>query len=107
MSVCIDGCTHEGDRVREEAEMHELPSYRSILFATDGSDFAALAEDHALALARQTGARMEGLCVVDRHLSSQLGALGPEVADELRRDSQAALDKLAVRAQQVGVDVGT
>jgi len=87
--------------------MHELPSYRTILFATDGSDFAALAEDHALALVRQTGARMEGLCVVDHHVASQLGALASEAAEELRRDAQSALDRLTERAHQAGVDVGT
>jgi nucleotide-binding universal stress UspA family protein len=87
--------------------MRELPSYRTILVATDGSDFAAVAEDHALALARQTGARLEGVCVVDRRMASQLGALGPEVLEELKGDSQRALDRVAQRARQAGVDVGT
>ena len=81
--------------------------FKRILFATDGSDFAALAEDHALALARQTGARIEGLCVIDHHVATRLGALASEMADELRRDAQSALDRLAERAHQAGVDVGT
>src|SRR5262245_35071050 len=87
--------------------MHELPTYRTILFATDGSEGAALAEDHALALARQTGARIEGVCVVDQRVASQLGALAPEVAEELNTDGQAALDRLAQRARESNIDVGT
>jgi nucleotide-binding universal stress UspA family protein len=87
--------------------MHELPSYRIFLVATDGSDCAALAEDHALALARQTGARIEGVCVVDRRLATQLGALASGVLEELKRDGQLALDRLAQRAHQASIDVGT
>ena len=87
--------------------MHELPSYRIILFATDGSDFAALAEDHALALARQTGARLEGVCIVDRRVATQLGALSSAALEELRGDAQLALDRLAQRAHEAGIDAGT
>lgn len=57
----------------EESEMIELPSHRTILFATDGSDYAALAVRHALALAVRTGAGIEGIFVVDRHVAMQLG----------------------------------
>ena len=87
--------------------MHELPSYRTILFATDGSDHAALAEDHALALARQTGARLEGVYVVDRRIATKLGDLSPGALEELKGDGQLALDRLAARAQQAGIEVGT
>ena len=87
--------------------MHELPSYRIILFATDGSEYAGVAEDHALALARQTGARIEAVCVVDHRMATQLGALSSSVLEELRRDGQRALDRLAQRAHQTGIDVGT
>jgi nucleotide-binding universal stress UspA family protein len=90
-----------------ESSMHELPSYRTILFATDGSDYAALAEDHALALARQTGARIEGVCVIDRRVATRLGALASGVLEELKRDGQLALDRLAQRARQASIDVGT
>ena len=77
--------------------MHELPSYRTILVATDGSDCAAMAEDQALALAPQTGARIEGVCVIDRRVATQLGALSAGVLEELSRDGQPALDRLAQR----------
>src|SRR5262245_50506375 len=90
-----------------ESAMHELPSYRTILCATDGSDGAALAEDHALALARQTGARLEGVCVVDRRIATKMGDLSPEAAEEMKGDDQLVLVKLAERAQQAGIEVGT
>ena len=87
--------------------MTELPSYRTILFATDGSDHAALAERHALALALHTGARMEAVYVVDRHVAFQLGLYAPLALDELQKDGQQALDGVTQRAGQVGVEVRT
>src|SRR6185437_1531083 len=87
--------------------MVELPTYRTILFATDGSDYAALAERHALALALVTGARIEGVFVVDDHVASQFGALASEVLEELRADGRRALDEVTERAGQVGVGVQT
>ena len=86
--------------------MDELPSYRTILFATDGSDSAGVAENHALALARHTGARIEAVCVVDRRVATQLGALSTAVLEELKRDGQMALDRLAQRAHEASIDVG-
>jgi nucleotide-binding universal stress UspA family protein len=87
--------------------MIELPSYRTILFATDGSSFSELAERHALALARHAGARIEAVSVIDRHIAFQLGIHAQEAILELEQDGQKALDAVAERARQVGVDVGT
>lgn len=87
--------------------MTELPSYRTILFATDGSDYAALAERHALALALRTGARIEGIFVIDRHVAMQLGPLADVVVQELKEHGQQALDELTERARQVGIGVET
>jgi nucleotide-binding universal stress UspA family protein len=87
--------------------MVELPTYRTILFATDGSDYAALAERHALALAVVTGARIEGIYVVDSRVASQFGVLTHEVLEALKTYGQQALDGLAQRARQVGIRVGT
>ena len=87
--------------------MPDLPNYRTILFATDGSEYAALAEDHALALARQAGARIEAVFVVDRRMATQLGALSSTMLEELKRDGQQALDRLVQRAHEASIDVGT
>src|SRR5215216_7573841 len=87
--------------------MFELASYRTILFATDGSDYAALAERHALALALRTGARIESIFVVDKHIASQLGPLADEALKEMKEYGQQSLDRLTQRARQVGVAVET
>ena len=63
--------------------MIELPTYQTILFATDGSIYAEQAERHALALALGTGARMEGVYVVDSHAASQFAILAQEALGEL------------------------
>jgi nucleotide-binding universal stress UspA family protein len=87
--------------------MTELPSYRTILFATDGSDPAALAERHALALALHTGARIEAVSVIDRHIAFQLGVYAPQALDELQKEAQQALAGVTQRAGQVGIEVRT
>ena len=87
--------------------MNELPSYHTILFATDGSSYSELAERHALALARHAGARIAAVSVVDRHSAFQLGIHAHEAIREMEQDGQKALDAVAERARQVGVDVGT
>jgi nucleotide-binding universal stress UspA family protein len=87
--------------------MNELPTYRTILFATDGSDYAEMAERHALALALRTGARLEGIYVVDHRIAAQFVALAFGVLEKMERDGRLALDKLTQRAHQVGVSVET
>jgi len=85
--------------------MNELPSYRTILFATDGSGYAALAERHALALALRTGARIEAVYVVDRYVLAQIAISAPGALDELKGYGRRVLDGLAERARRVGVEV--
>jgi len=87
--------------------MTELPQYRTILVATNGSDCAERAESHALALALGTGAHLEGVYVVDRNAGLQLGPLAHEALEEMKRDGQQVLDRLTQRAHQVGVSVTT
>ena len=77
--------------------MIELPSYRTILFATDGSSYSELAERHALAFSRHTGARIEAVSVIDRHI----------VFHDLEQAGREALDAVAERARRVGMDVDT
>jgi nucleotide-binding universal stress UspA family protein len=89
------------------AQVTELPSYRTILFATDGSEPAALAERHALALALRMDARIAALYVIDRHLAFQMGLYAPAALDELQQDGRRALDEFVQRARQVGVAAET
>lgn len=87
--------------------MTELPYYRKILLATDGSEQAALAAHHALALARQTGATLIVLYVVDSHLAFMLGIYKDEAIRELKEDGHRALAAIAEQAREAGVEVET
>jgi nucleotide-binding universal stress UspA family protein len=87
--------------------MAELPQYRRILLATDGSEQAALATHHALALARQTGAQLTVLFVVDSHLAFMLGLYKDEAIRELNEDGRRALANAADHAREAGVEVET
>jgi nucleotide-binding universal stress UspA family protein len=85
--------------------MAELPHYRKILLATDGSEQAALAVRHAVAIARQTGATLTALYVVDMHLAFSLGIHQDEALHELRQEGELALAAVAELAGQTGVEV--
>lgn len=56
--------------------------YDSILVATDGSDSAATAIDHAIALAQRFDAPLYGIAVVDERTEYDTGIVDP---DEARR----------------------
>jgi nucleotide-binding universal stress UspA family protein len=85
--------------------MTELPRYRTILLATDGSEQAALASRHAVALARQAAARLAALFVVDSHLAFMLGVYKDQATRELNEDGQRALASVAEQAREAGVEV--
>jgi nucleotide-binding universal stress UspA family protein len=87
--------------------MAELPHYRTILLATDGSEQAVPAARHALALARQTGAALEVVYVVDSHLAFRLGVLKDEAVRELTRDGERALQAVSEQAREAGVETET
>lgn len=84
--------------------MADLPQYRRILLATDGSRYAELAEGHALALARDTGAVLTGVYVVDSHLAFGLGIHKDEALAEMRAEGRRALEAFSERAAAAGVE---
>jgi nucleotide-binding universal stress UspA family protein len=85
----------------------ELPQYRKILLATDGSEQAGLAVRHGVALARQTGASLKAMYVVNTHLAFSLGIHQDEALRELRRDGERALAAVGQLAGSVGLEVET
>jgi nucleotide-binding universal stress UspA family protein len=87
--------------------MEQLPHYRTILLATDGSEQAALAVRHALGIARRTGARLIVLFVVDSHLAFMLGVHKDEAIHELNEDGRRVLAAVAEQAREAGVEVET
>jgi nucleotide-binding universal stress UspA family protein len=81
--------------------------YDRILVPTDGSAATESATDHAIGLARQYGATLHALYVVDVGTYSSLEAGADVVADELRSEGQTAVEVVAGRAADAGVDVET
>jgi nucleotide-binding universal stress UspA family protein len=82
--------------------------YDSILLPTDGSDGAAEALEHAIGAAEAYGASLHVVSVVDRRVI--LAADAEEKADvraELVDDAGAAVDELATRAEEAGLEVAT
>jgi len=83
--------------------------YDGILVPTDGSEHAAAAVDHALAIAERAGARVHALAVVD---VAGVGA-GPDYApvadllEHLEDEGGRATEAVASRARDAGLDAVT
>ena len=82
--------------------------YDSILLPTDGSDRAAEALEHAIGAAEAYGASLHVVSVVDRRVVLAADAdEKDDVRAELADDAGAAVDELATRAREAGVEVTT
>ncbi|MEF8790052.1 MAG: universal stress protein [Haloarculaceae archaeon] len=83
--------------------------YEDVLVPTDGSDPAAAAIDHGVAIAERTGARVHAVNVVN----VDAFGVGPDYAsvEELRRhleaEGQRATDEFAARAEEAGLEAVT
>jgi len=83
--------------------------YTDVLVPTDGSEYAAAAVDHALAIAGRVDARVHAVSVVD---VARLGA-SPDFApvadlrEQLRDGAERATDAIAERANSAGRDAVT
>ncbi len=82
--------------------------YDSILVATDGSEAAATAVDHAVALADRFDAGLYGVAVVDERTDYDTGIVDPEEA-RAHLEERAAdwLEDLEARAREDGLEVET
>lgn len=82
--------------------------YDSILLPTDGSDGAAEALDHAIGAAEAYGADLHVVSVVDRRVVLAADADEKDaVESELTDDAAEAVDELATRATDAGIEVTT
>jgi nucleotide-binding universal stress UspA family protein len=81
--------------------------YDRILVPTDGSAATESATDHAIGLARQYGATLHALYVVDVAAYSSLEVGADVVADELRSEGETAVDAVVERAADAGVEAET
>jgi nucleotide-binding universal stress UspA family protein len=80
--------------------------YDAILFATDGSEAAAVALDHAVTTADAHGATLHVLSVADERLALAADDT-TETREELRERAQDAVDEAAGSASASGVHVET
>lgn len=78
--------------------------YERILIATDGSDDARRAADHAVDLARQYGAELHCLYVVETRTAYDNAIVEPElVRRNLRTEGEAAIEAIEAAAKGVAV----
>lgn len=82
--------------------------YDSILVATDGSEAAATAVEHAIALAERFDAPLYGIAVVDERTEYDTGIVDPaEVQRHHRERASGWLEELEETADSAGVAVET
>jgi len=80
--------------------------YDEVLLPTDGSDAAAAAVDHGVAVARAVGARVHAVGVVDADavVSRPEFDPPPEVVAELQARAERAVDEVTERARAAGLN---
>ena len=82
--------------------------YDTVLLPTDGSDGATEALDHAVGAAEAYGASLHVISVVDRRVVLAADADEKEsVRADLADEATAAVDDLAERAREAGVEATT
>ena len=83
--------------------------YDRVLIPTDGSDCAAVAVDHGIAIAEAFDAEVHALNVVDigAVATSSDIALPTETVEQFERSGRRAVDAVAERAREAGLEVVT
>lgn len=76
--------------------------YEQILVATDGSETASRAADHALDLAQSVGATIHALVVIPSGASKR-----DQTRSNPQQDAQALLDSIEADAERLGVPLST
>ncbi|WP_225336575.1 universal stress protein [Halomicrobium urmianum] len=83
--------------------------YDDVLVPTDGSDHAATAAAHGVAIAEAFGARVHAVHVVDVGAAARTPSVSPPTSllDQLRSVGEAATEDVAERAREAGLDAQT
>ena len=81
--------------------------YKKILIATDGSDYTKNAVDHGIDLAKNTGAKLLTIYVVDTaaFASIPMDAAWESMYELLRQEGDVAMKYVAEKAEKEGVEV--
>lgn len=82
--------------------------YERVLVATDGSESAEAATDHAIAVAEAFDADLHAVAVVETRTGYDNAIVDPDtVRENLRADADAALQAVTERAEAAGMPVET
>jgi nucleotide-binding universal stress UspA family protein len=92
--------------VRATDQSQLVGEYDEVLIPTDGSEPAAMAIDHGLAIAQKTGARIHAVNIVDVGDVAVSPNYTPptEVIEHLESEGEAATDRIATQARARGLD---
>jgi len=95
--------------VRATDWSHGAAPYEDILVPTDGSEYAGAAVEPAFALAERFDARVHAIHVVDVRSVATSGGYTPpsEVLENFRSQGDRAVERVATRARDAGLDVTT
>lgn len=80
-----------------------IPSYKTILVPTDGSDYSYYAAEHAAYLAKSLGSKIYILTVVDTGLAFHAGIHMSESKIEMENSAKDAIDKIKALFDSNGV----
>ena len=86
------------------SEEKKPPEYKLILNPADGSEASARATQHAIYLAKLTGAELLILHVVETNFAWYTGALYQQVVDQLRDFGNKVLEQSMGMAKHEGVE---
>jgi nucleotide-binding universal stress UspA family protein len=81
-----------------------LPKYSNILVPTDGSEFSFHASDHAVYLAKECGARLYALNVVNADLAFHAGIHYAEGKAEMEKAGEEAVHRIKELCDANGVE---
>ncbi len=81
-----------------------LPKYSNILVPTDGSEYSLLAADHAVYLAKECGAKLYALNVVNADLAFHAGIHYAEGKAEMEKAGEEAVQKIKGICDENGVE---
>lgn len=92
--------------VRDTDRSRSSEGYDEILVPTDGSEFATAAAEHAVAIARQYGARIHAVNVVDVPSLASTPTYTPpgDLVAALEQQGKAATDEIVTDARNAGLD---
>ncbi len=95
--------------VRATDQSQFVGEYDEVLIPTDGSEPAATAIDHGLAIAQKTAARIHAVNIVDvGDVAASPNYTPPtEVIEHLESEGEAATDRIATHARARGLDAIT